>query len=39
MVAIDIGLYIRNRLYQIRTSAEEAERRRQSGSVGTGGPS
>lgn len=36
MVAIDIGLYIRNRLYQIRKSAEEAERRHRSERTDTG---
>lgn len=29
MVAIDIGLYVRNRVYQIQTSAEDAQRRHQ----------
>jgi hypothetical protein len=38
MVGIDIALYLRNRMYQVRKSAEEAERRR-AGDAGAGGVS
>ena len=39
MVGIDIALYIRNRMYQVKKSAEEAARRSGAGSAGTGGVS
>ena len=39
MVAIDIGLYIRNRMYQVRKSAEEAARRGSVSDTGMGGES
>jgi hypothetical protein len=37
MVGIDIALYIRNRMYQVKKSAEEAARRSGAGGAGTGG--
>ena len=39
MVGIDIALYIRNRMYQVKRSAEAAARRSQAGGAGTGGVS